>query len=121
MESGPGFAVVFSPDGRLIATSEGFGDTEYAIRVWDTRNARLAGVFTGHKQSIASIAFSPDGKTLASSSEDSTLKFWNITSQQELLNIRRLGGPVRGLMFSPDGQMLVGRSLGALSFFHAPL
>jgi WD40 repeat protein/serine/threonine protein kinase len=121
METGPGFGLAFSHDGRLIATSEGFGDTEYAIRVWETRTGKLAGVFSGHKQSIASIAFSPDGKTLASSSEDSTLKFWNITTQQELLNIRRLGGPVRGLMFSPDGQLLVGRSLGAFCFFHGPL
>lgn len=116
---GPGFA--FSQDGRLIATSEGFGDTEYAFRVWRTDNAALVGVFTGHKQSIASIAFSPDGKTLASSSEDSTLKFWNITTQQELLNIRRLGGPVRSLVFSPNGDLLIGRSLGAPCFFHAPL
>jgi len=104
-----------------MATSEGFGDTEYAIRVWDTRTGKLHSVFSGHKQSIASIAFSPDGKTLASSSDDSTLKFWNITTQQELLNIRRLGGPVRGLMFSPQGDLLIGRSLGALCFFHAPL
>ena len=120
-ETGPGSAAAFSADGRLVATSEGMGDTEYAIRVWRTDNAELVGVFTGHKQSIASIAFSPDGKTLASSSEDSTLKFWNIKTQQELLNIRRLGGPVRSLIFSLDGQTLIGRGPGALCFFQAPL
>ena len=120
-ETSPGPATAFSADGRLVATSEGMGDTEYAIRVWRTDNAELVGVFTGHKQSISSIAFSPDGKTLASSSADSTLKFWNVTTQQELLNIRRLGGPVNNLVFAPDGQMLIGRSLGALCFFQAPL
>jgi WD40 repeat protein/serine/threonine protein kinase len=126
-ETGPASMVAFSPDGRWIATAQGFGDTEYAIQLWETASGRPAGVFTGHKQSIASIAFSPDGKTLASSSEDSTLKFWNIATQQELLNIRRLGGPVRYLMFSPNGQVLVGRghspesALGGLCFFRAPL
>jgi WD40 repeat protein len=120
-ETGPGSALAFSKDGSLIATTEGFGDTEYAIRVWRTANAALMGIFNGHKQSIASIAFSPDGKTLASSSDDSTLKFWNIKTEQELLNIRRLGGPVRSLMFSPNGQTLIGRGPGALCFFQAPL
>jgi WD40 repeat protein len=120
LENGSGIGA-FSPDGRFIATSEGFGDTEYAIRVWETTTAKLVGVFAGHKQSIASIAFSPDGKTLASSSDDSTLKFWNISTEQELLNIRRLGGPVRDLNFSPGGEMLIGRNLGTLCFFHAPL
>jgi eukaryotic-like serine/threonine-protein kinase len=126
-ETGPGFALVFSPDGRWIATAQGMGDTEYAIQLWETATGKPVGAFTGHKQSIASIAFSPDGKTLASSSEDSTLKFWNMATQQELLNIRRLGGPVRGLMFSPDGQLLVGRGhssesiVGGLCFFRAPL
>ena len=99
IEGGPRLNFAFSHDGRLCATSEGFGDTEYAIRVWRTDKAELVGVFTGHKQSIASIAFSPDGRTLASSSDDSTLKFWNITTQQELINIRRLGGPVRDLVW----------------------
>jgi WD40 repeat protein len=125
-ETGLGSALTFSPDGRWVATAQGMGDTEYAIHLWESASGRPAGVFTGHKQSIASIAFTPDGKTLASSSEDSTLKFWNIATQQELLNIRRLGGPVRFLMFSPDGQVLIGRgrspesSLGGLSFFRAP-
>ena len=88
--------------------------------------AELVGTFSGHKQNITSIAFSPDHKTLASSSEDSTLKFWNIATQQELLTIRRLGGPVRNLMFSPDGQVLAGRSnslespSGGLCFYRAP-
>jgi WD40 repeat protein len=76
---------------------------------------------------VSSIAFSPDGKTLATAGEDSTLKFWNLATQQELLTIRRLGGTMRGMMFSPDGQLLVGASgfmsqspLGGLRFYRAP-
>ena len=128
-EMGPGgsLPVAFSPDGRLLATMPGFTETDYSIRLWRTDTGELAGVLTGHKQNLASIAFSPDGKTLVSSSEDSTLKFWSIIGQQELLTIRRLGGPVRNLVFSPDGQVLAGRAnsstapTGGLSFYRAPI
>jgi len=67
----------------------------------------LAGTFTGHKQGIAAIAFSPDAKTLATASDDSTVRLWNVQTQQELITDRRLGGAVKVLMFSPDGQTLV--------------
>ena len=75
---------------------------------------------------MSSLAFSPDGKTLASASDDSTLKLWNVATQQELLTIRRLGGALRGLTFSPDGQWLVGggsfsQQSGGLRFYPAPV
>jgi WD40 repeat protein len=63
---------------------------------------------------------------LASASDDSTLKLWNVATQQELVTIRRLGGTVRELLFSPDGTMLVGsrgvasRSGVGLRFYRAP-
>jgi WD40 repeat protein len=83
------------------------------------------GTCTGHKQGLFSIAFSPDGKTLASDSDDSTLKLWNVASQQELLTIRRLGGALRALIFSRDGQLLVGGTSssspsGGLHFYYGP-
>jgi WD40 repeat protein len=102
------------------------GCADDAIRLWEPTSGKLLGVCTGHKQAVSSVAFSPDGKTLASASDDSTLKFWNVTTQQELLTVRRLGGTLRGLMFSPDGRLLVGASgfsspSGGLRFFHAPV
>jgi len=87
---------------------------------------KLLGTCTGHKQPVFSVAFSPDSKTLATASDDSTLKLWNVATQQELLSLRRLGGALRGLMFSPDGRLLVGgssfsASSGGLRFYRAPL
>jgi WD40 repeat protein len=75
---------------------------------------------------VQSLAFSADGLTLASASDDSTLKLWNVSTQQELLSIRRLGGTLSGLIFSPDGRLLVGTSgffsqSGNLRLFKAPL
>ncbi len=101
------------------------GCADESIQLFDTASGELNGSCFGHKQSVSSLAFSPDGKTLASASDDSTLKLWNVATQQELLTIRRLGGALRGLTFSPDGQWLVGggsfsQRSGGLRFYPAP-
>ena len=97
-----------------------------AIHLLDAVTGRELGVCTGHKQTVYSVAFSPDGETLATASDDSTLKLWNVDSQQELLSVRRLGGALRGLTFSPDGRLLVGGNsstvqTGGLRFYRAAL
>jgi WD40 repeat protein len=103
MDAQPGMGAAFSPDSRILATA-----SFDVIRLWDVASGKLVGTCAGHKQSVESVAFAPDGKTLASASDDSTLKLWNVATQQELLTIRRLGGTVRDLLFSPEGRWLVG-------------
>jgi len=126
LEKSPLFNVVFSPDSRMLVTTGGPGERDNAIRLWNVATGQLVGIFTGHKQAIWSAAFSADGRTLASSSDDGTLKLWSVSTQQELLSINRLGGPVSELLFSPDGQTLVGgngnifESTG-IRFYRAPL
>ena len=98
---------------------------EDTICLWEVASGKLLGSCSGHKQRVQSIALSPDGKTLATSSDDGTLKFWNVATQQELLSIRQLGATLSGLQFSPDGRLLVGGSgafaqTGGLRFFRAP-
>jgi WD40 repeat protein len=116
-----GLAAAFSPDGHMLATA-----SFDIIRLWDSATGALLGTCTGHKQAVRAVAFAPDGKTLASASDDSTLKLWNVATQQELLTIRRLGGSMSELLFSPDGRLLVGargfRSQSeGLRFYRAPL
>jgi WD40 repeat protein len=124
----PGFGTSLSRNGHILAAATGPNETDNAVRLWDLRTGKLLGLCTGHKQSVWSIAFSPDGRTLATASDDSTLKLWNVATLQEVISIRRLGGALRGLLFSPDGQWLVGTSGGGpfahgggLWFYHAPL
>jgi len=117
----PGFVAAFSPDGRTLAIV-----SFDIIHLWDVMTGQIVGTCAGHKQVVRAVAFSPDGRTLASASDDSTLKLWNVTTQQELLTIRRLGGNMSELLFSPDGQVLVSaggfpsQSEG-LRFYRAPL
>ncbi|MEZ5327530.1 MAG: serine/threonine-protein kinase [Verrucomicrobiales bacterium] len=103
----PGGNLAVSPDGRILATTNDRNDFDNSVRLRDTGSGDLIGECAGHKQSVWSIAFSPDGRTLVSSSDDSTLKFWNIETQQEMLSIRRVGNTLTDLRFSPDGRWLV--------------
>ena len=48
------------------------------IRIWNVENGRLIKTFVGHRKGINAIAFSPDGKLLASAGKDSTIKFWQV-------------------------------------------
>jgi WD40 repeat protein len=60
-------AVAFSLDGKLLAS----GDTDHAVCLWDAGTGKEVARFGGHEGSVYSVAFSPDGSTLASLSQDS--------------------------------------------------
>jgi WD40 repeat protein len=60
----------------------------------------------GHSYSVYGVAFSPDGKRLATASGDQTAKVWDAESGKELLTLRGHSGRVFGVVFSPDGKRL---------------
>lgn len=108
---GFGTPVALSNDGRILAVgSNPIAEAENAIRLYDTKSGALLGVCKGHTQGVRWLAFSPDGETLASVSDDSSLRFWNVHTQQELLSIRRLADPIREILFSPNGDWLAART-----------
>src|SRR6266478_2779264 len=65
---------------------------------------------TGHVDPVNSVAFSPDGQTLASGSADKTIKLWNVTSGKEVLTLKGHTNTVFSVAFSPDGQTLASGS-----------
>ncbi len=67
--------VVFSPDGKVLASGN---SSDKTIKIWDAANGNLLQTLTGHNDSIVGLAFSPDGKTLISSSLDNTIKVWSL-------------------------------------------
>ncbi len=111
-------AVAFSPDGQTLAA----GDANGIVRLWDVRAneglqspegrrrgagaERAVAMLTGHMGGIRSMAFSPEGTTLATGSVDHTVKLWDLATQLDVATFRGHRGAVWFVGFSPDGKTL---------------
>jgi len=72
------YALKLSPDNKIVTAST-VDDTSYPkIIILDTAGGKLIKELYGHKAAIGSLSFSPDGKYLASGSEDTTIRIWNV-------------------------------------------
>ena len=74
-------------------------------------NPQLIRFLRGPRDSVTSVAFSPDGKILACSSADHSIFLWDMATRQPIGQpLRGHSGPVNSLAFSPDGKMLASGS-----------
>ncbi|MGK7877393.1 MAG: toll/interleukin-1 receptor domain-containing protein, partial [Xenococcaceae cyanobacterium] len=64
----------------------------------------------GHDSWVISVSFSPDGKTLATGSDDKTIKLWNVETGREIRTLFGHDDSVRSVSFSPDGKTLASGS-----------
>src|SRR4051812_15807356 len=67
-------------------------------------------ILQGHKDTVFSTAYSPDGKTLASASGDKTIKLWDVATGKEQATLKGHTGSVGSVTFSPDGKTLASAS-----------
>ncbi|MDZ8089159.1 MAG: caspase family protein, partial [Nostoc sp. DedQUE12b] len=64
----------------------------------------------GHSNDVFSVAFSPDGKTIASASADNTVKLWNAATGKEIITLNGHSDTVFSVAFSPDGKTIASAS-----------
>jgi len=74
------------------------------------RRSGLRTVLTGHTSAVSAVAFSPDGKTLASASDDRTVGLWSVATHKSLGRLSGHTNTVRAVAFSPDGKTLASAS-----------
>ena len=104
-----GFAL--SPDGNSILLA---GKTP---ELWDVRKGRLLRRFPEQPNSVEEVAYSPDGKTVASESQEgggpfsqNVIKLWDVTTGRELRRLTGHQNRVSALAFSKDGKWLASGS-----------
>ena len=91
-----------SPDASLVAAATGD-----EMVLCDARNGRQRAVLPKHGGLILGAAFSPDGRQLATASQDRLVRVWNVEDARLSATLRGHKADVRGVVFSPNGQLLV--------------
>ncbi|MCA9214135.1 MAG: protein kinase [Planctomycetales bacterium] len=95
-------AIDFSPDSEHVAFAS---VQELTIR--DFVKQQTVGRHRGHTQEIYDLAYSPDGSKIATTSFDSSIKLWDISSINQFVNVGKHTGYALAIAFSPDGKHIV--------------
>ncbi|MFF2194248.1 WD40 repeat domain-containing serine/threonine protein kinase [Streptomyces sp. NPDC058157] len=98
-------SAAFSPDGTLLADAD-----DRTVRLWDLAAGTVAATLDAHGGTVRSVAFSPDGRTLAAGGEDGAVRLWDVTARTVAATLTGHTAHVASVAFSPDGRTLASGS-----------
>lgn len=101
----------FSPDGALLASAtksvEPTKEPNAIVTIWGVKSGKEQIIIRGLTAAVWSMAFSPDGKTLATSSEDYDVRLWDPLTGLEKLTLKNHQKAVHSVGFMPDSRGLI--------------
>ncbi|MBE8970250.1 serine/threonine protein kinase [Nostocales cyanobacterium LEGE 12452] len=108
--------VAFSPQGQLLASAS----YDRTIRLWQIESSQrelqnrpcysLLSTLSGHAWAVLTVAFSPNGKILATGSDDNTIKLWEVNTGQLICTLVGHSWSVVAVAFTADGETLLSAS-----------
>jgi WD40 repeat protein/tRNA A-37 threonylcarbamoyl transferase component Bud32 len=117
--------LAFAPDGKTLASGNGHWILRVAnplyqflpdsppvggVKLWDVVTGAELATLEGHSNQILTLAFSPDGRTLAGGESGQLIRLWDVNGRRERATLAGHRGPVFSLAFSPDGKTLASGS-----------
>ncbi len=97
---------VFTPDKLRVATDS----HDHSITLWDLQTGRQTNTYSGHKEALTALAFSPDGRWMATGDMSNNLKLWEVTTRQEKKLTLHPGSQLStltGIVFTPDNRFFL--------------
>ncbi len=80
------------------------------MKLWDAATGKELATLTGHSNAVSSVAFSADGRRIASGSGDHTVKLWDAATGREIATLTGHSNAVSSVAFSADGRRIASGS-----------